>query len=151
MLQGLGFCVWLTVRKSNPWWSASKTLCDETESDFCRPHVRLLHRASTPREAANTTPLLGGIFRVSKWTTPRAEILHAEGWPPLYRIVFDGHLDENHMELEVARRFDIPFHTEDLNAATEIFQNESLFMTDAMRLIIRAEAPSVRRWKDISP
>jgi len=151
MLQGLGFCVWLTVRKSHPWWFASKTLCDETESDFCRPHVRLLQRASNPREAAITTPLTTGIFRVSKWTTPRAEILHAEGWPPLHRIVFDGQLGKNHMELEVARRFNTPFQMEDLNAAIDIFQTHPLSMTDAMRLIIRAEVPSVRRWKDISP
>ena len=151
MLQGLGFCVWLTVRKSHPWWSASKTLCNETEADFCRPYVKLLQRASTPREAANTTSLFGGIFRVSKWTTPPSEVLHVEGWPPLHRIVFDGKLDENRMELEVARRFDIPFHTEDLNTATEIFQNAPPFMTDAMRLIVRAEVPIVRRWKDISP
>ena len=77
--------------------------------------------------------------------------MKVEGWPPLHRIVFDGHTQEKSMELEVARRFDTPFQQEDLSVASELFRNEPFDMTDPMRFIVRAEEPSVRRWRDISP
>ena len=34
---------------------------------------------------------------------------------------------------------------------SELFRNEPFDMTDPMRFIVRAEEPSVRRWRDISP
>ena len=151
MLQGLGFCVWLTVRKSHPWWSASKRLCDETDATFCRPHVRLLEGASSPLKASHTLPPYTGIFRLSTWSNPKIKIVHVKGWPPLHRILFEGRLGENNMELEVARRFDLPFRPDDLRTASEIFQHESLEMLNPVRLIVRAKEPDPKRWKDISP
>lgn len=74
-----------------------------------------------------------------------------EGWPPLHRIVFDGHMQEKSMELEVARRFGEPFQSEDLSTASELFRNEPFEMEDPMRFIVRVAAPEVERWKDISP
>lgn len=148
---GLGFCVWLATRKYHSWWLTSRRLCDETNADFCRPHVRLLEGAKTHREAAVRAPPFSGVFRVSSWMEPRAEVMRVEGWPPLHRIVFDGHMQEKNMELEVARRFGDPFQSEDLSTASELFRNEPFEMEDPMRFIVRVAVPEVRRWKDISP
>ena len=147
MTPGLGFCVWLTARKTHPWWVRSKLLSEETgATPSVRPHVRIVERANSVREAALSPLPPVSSFRVEDWL-PRQETELVADWPPLHRIVFPGTLGP----LEVAQRFGEPFSDSDLQSAARIFSEAPVDIYDPIKIIVRAHVPSTKKWRDVSP
>ena len=118
---------------------------------FVAPMLDCWKGAKTHREAAVKAPPFSGVFRVSSWMEPRAEVMKVEGWPSIASHCFRwAHAGKEHGAGSRSSLWGA-LSVRGSEHSFRAVSNEPFEMEDPMRFIVRTMAPEVRRWKDISP